>query len=340
VIGAPDSFSDCAKSLVKRTRWWLLILPFLGLAYTEPGYAPHLLVMFGIYLLLTYSLNLIMGFGGLITFCHATSYGIGAYVYSLTRLRFSPQESARGMQFLWTGDWGFVAGTLAACTAGALLAWCIAFVCLRFRRDQFIFATLGCQMLFFAVLYNITSLAGGQTGIHGIARPMLFGRIVDTSWGYVALVWGFVAIVLALLFRIYRAPLGLSLKAAQQDERAARSAGIHTELLFLRALVLAGCIAGLAGSLYAGYVTYVDPTSFSLRESIYLVTILLLGGAGNRLGPLVGTAIALGLPEALRLLEMPSALAANLREILYGALLIALVYWRPNGLAGSKAVKF
>ncbi len=104
-------------------------------------------------------------------------------------------------------------------------------------------------------------------------------------------------------------------------------------------MVIGGGVAGLAGALYAGYVTYIDPTSFSLRESILLVTLLMLGGGGNLRGPLAGAAVLLLLPEALRFVGLPDAIAANVREIIYGLLLAGLMLWRPQGLAGEMTVK-
>ena len=107
----------------------------------------------------------------------------------------------------------------------------------------------------------------------------------------------------------------------------------------MRAMVVAGGIAGVAGALYAGYVTYIDPTSFSMKESIFLVTLLMLGGGGNLKGPLAGAAVMLTLPEVLRFVGLPNLVAANLREIIYGSMLVALMYWRPQGLAGAASIR-
>lgn len=105
------------------------------------------------------------------------------------------------------------------------------------------------------------------------------------------------------------------------------------------AMVVARGVAGLAGALYAGHVTYIDPASSSLRESIFLVTLLMLGGGGNIKGPQAGAVVMLALPESLRFLGLLDAVAANVREILYGAMLAALMYWRPQGLAGTTLIK-
>lgn len=304
----------------------------------SPAYISHLLVMLGIYLLLAYSLNLVTGFGGLIVFCHAVFYGIGAYAYALVRLR-AGAPGTQVVELLWAGNWGWLPGVLAAGAAGALLAGGIGWVCLRFRGDHFIFATLGFQMIVFVVLYNWVELGRGPFGIYGIPRPTIVGWTVREPWHYALLTGICLLVALPLLFRLYRSPFGLALAAMREDERAARAMGINTNTLALRAMAVAGGVAGTAGALYAGYVTYIDPTSFSLRETIFIVTLLLLGGGGNIRGPLAGAAVMIALPEVLRFVGLPDAIAANVREIIYGTMLAALMYWRPQGLAGTTLIR-
>jgi branched-chain amino acid transport system permease protein len=134
---------------------------------------------------------------------------------------------------------------------------------------------------------------------------------------------------------LYQSPYGLSLKALREDERAAESLGIPAFRQHLSAFVIAGTCAGIAGALFASYVTYIDPTSFSLSESIFIVTLMLLGGTGNIKGPFTGVLVMVLLPEALRFAGLPPTAAPNVREILYGAILIALMFWRSQGLAGE-----
>ncbi|MEI6606445.1 MAG: branched-chain amino acid ABC transporter permease [Verrucomicrobiota bacterium] len=318
--------------------WGLAAVVTALLFAWSPGYISHLLVMLGIYLLLAYSLNFVTGFGGLIVFCHATFYGIGAYAYALTRLRAGAPGS-QVTEMLWAGDWGYLPAVAAAGVAAAVLAGLIGWVSLRFRSDHFIFATLGFQMIVFVVLYNWVELARGPFGIYGIPRPEVFGWVVREPWQYVLLGGFFLLVILPWLFRLYRSPFGLALQTMREDERAARAMGVNTNALALRAMIVAGGVAGVAGALYAGYVTYIDPTSFSLRESIFLVTLLMLGGGGNVKGPLAGAVVMLALPEALRFVGLPDAVAANVREIIYGAMLAALMYWRPQGLAGTTLIR-
>lgn len=296
-------------------------------------YLVHLLVMIGIYLILGYSTNLVLGFGGLLPFSQGALYGVGAYAYAL--LRIGPSSPSGPSDLLVTATVSFPAGLLGAALTAGLAALIIGYVSLRFRSDLFIFATLGFQMIVFSVLYNWNQLGHGSFGISGIPRPSVLGWTIHQPSEYALLTWSVTAVISGALFVLYQSPYGLSLKALREDERAAESLGIPAFRQHLSAFVIAGTCAGIAGAFFASYVTYIDPTSFSLSESIFIVTLMLLGGTGNIKGPFTGVLVMVLLPEALRFAGLPPTAAPNVREILYGAILIALMFWRSQGLAGE-----
>lgn len=284
------------------------------------SYLLHLLVIFGIYLALAYSLNLTLGLGGLVSLCHAAFYGIGAYAYVLLlRIPHLPQAAALAVAVAVTGVAGVLIGRVA----------------LRFRGDLFLFVTLGFQMIVFVAMYNWVGLTNGPYGMAGIPRPEFFGVTLRTPLQFAALALAMCLVVLPLLFRLFRSPFGLILKSVREDEAAAESLGVDARRVYLQAFTISAAFAALPGALYASYVTYIDPTSFTLDESIFLAAILMLGGSGNRVGPLVGTCVMVFLPEALRFLGLPDALAHNAREVLYGLTLVFLMYFRPQGIAGD-----
>lgn len=297
------------------------------------NYVLHLVVMIGIYSILSYSTNLVTGYGGLLAFCMAAFYGIGAYAYTLFRV--GGEASRFSQELLFSASVPFPVAVLGAAFVGGLTALLIGLIALRFRGDFFVLTTLGFQMIVFDVLHNWTGLGRGVFGINGIPRPEIFGWQVRTLGEYAALVGIANAIILPILFVLYRSPFGLSLKALREDERAAESLGIAAFRQHLAAFVVAGMFAAVAGALFASYVTYIDPTSFSLRESIFIVSALLLGGSGNIRGPILGATVMILLPEILRFVGIPGAIAPNMREIIYGLALILLMYWRPKGLAGD-----
>lgn len=284
------------------------------------NYLLHLLVMIDIYLLLALSLNLVLGFGGLLSLCHAAFYGVGAYAFTLLSMKL-------GLSFL-------PALALSLVFTG-LVAFLLGIPGLRFRGDPFVLVTLGFQVIIFSVLYNWTSLTRGPYGIPGIPRPEIFSWHVDTLPEFAVLSIFFVLLYLGIFVPLYRSPFGLALRALREDERAAEALGKPAYRYFLTAFIITGTAAAVPGALYATYVTYIDPTSFTLEESIFQVIILLVGGAGNLRGPVIGTIFMVLLPEVLRFLGLPSTVAPNVRQILYGLILVVLMYFRPQGIMGD-----
>ena len=288
------------------------------------NYILHLLIMIGIYLLLAYGLNLVVGFGGLLSLCHAVFYGIGAYASTLLMVK-------AGVSFIPSVILGMV--------ITGMFAFLVGIPALRFRGDPFVLVTLGIQMIVFTILYNWVDLTRGPYGIPGIPRPKVAGYEISSLPEYLLLVGAVVLLSVVVLFALYRAPFGLALKALRDDEMAAEGLGKSPVQMFLYAFVISAVFASLAGSLYATYVTYIDPTSFTLDESIFLLAILLVGGAGNKKGAFVGTVFMILLPEALRFLGLPDTVAPNVRQMIYGLTLIVLMFFRPQGLAGEYRVK-
>lgn len=286
------------------------------------NYCLHILLLICLYVILAQTLNLIVGYGGMLSLCHAAFYGIGAYVSTLLTIKFHIP---------------FFVGLLAAMMFSAVIAWLISIPSLRFKGDFFVLVTLGVQMIVFAILYNWESLTRGPYGISGIPRPALFGVEVSTPAGFLLLAAAIALIACGVLWRIKRSPFGRTLQAIRDDELAASSLGKNVVAYKQMAFVLGGAITAVPGVLYAGYVTYIDPTSFALDESIFILCILIIGGAGGLLGPIVGAVVLISLPELLRFLHMPDHVAANLRQVLYGLAVVLVMRFRPQGILGKYA---
>jgi branched-chain amino acid transport system permease protein len=135
--------------------------------------------------------------------------------------------------------------------------------------------------------------------------------------------------------RLVRSPYGRVLKAIREDEKFAQSLGKNVNCYKIQVFVLGGMLAAIAGTLYAHYVRFIDPTGFTVLESILITSMVILGGAGSLRGPVLGAAILVVFPEALRFLGLPGSVAANLRQIFYGSLLILVMLYRPQGLIGE-----
>ncbi len=266
------------------------------------NYLLHIGVMLGIYGMLALSANLLIGFGGLLTMAQAAFYGLGAYTYALLSLKL-------GLPFFATLP--------AAILLCAVVGWLFGHAALRFRNEAFVLATIGFQMIVYVILYNWTGLTRGPYGISGIPRPSFFGLSIESVPAYFLFTLVLFALVLGFMHLVCTSPFALSLKALRDDEAAAQTLAIYPKGQYVKAMVFSAAVAAVPGVCFASYITYIDPTSFTLSESIFIACILLVGGSGNIAGPMAGVAFMIILPELLRFVGLPDAVAANLREILY-----------------------
>lgn len=284
------------------------------------NYFYHLVIYFEIYAVVALTLNLLIGYGGLLQVAHAAYYGVGAYTAAL----------------LWNqAGLGFLPGLLAGAGMAALLSLLVSLPAWRFRGDYFVMISIAVQSLIYTVLYNWTDLTNGPFGITGIPRPEIFNYEFVTTSSITLLFGGLAAAIGGLIAMLKWSPFGRALIAMRDDELAARSIGIPVDRLKLLAFAIAAALVAVAGGMYASYVSYIDPTSFGLNESILMLSMVIVGGTGNVRGPLVGAAVLILLPEALRLVDMPDSVAANVRLLAYGLLLVVMMRLRPQGLAGA-----
>lgn len=284
------------------------------------NYLLHITVMIGIYLILTQSLNLVMGYTGLLSVCHAAFYGIGAYASTL----------------LMTGvGVNFFVALVASIGISVLLSFIVSVPTLRLRGDYFVLGTLGFQAIIFGIMYNWISFTRGPYGIPGIPSPSLFGFVFDSPSSYVLLATALALLTVGFVHLITSSQFGRVLKTIREDEIASQAIGKDPLFFKTTSFALGAGMAAIAGSLYAGYMRYIDPTSFTIAESLFLITILAIGGSGNIKGPIVGTVLLVILPEVLRFLQIPDTVAPNIRMMLYALALILVVIYRPSGLAGE-----
>jgi len=287
-------------------------------------YLLHILVLIGIYVILSVSLNLIAGYAGLLSIAHAAFYGVGAYVVALMALNWHSPP---------------LVNVLCALIASGLLGALIGIPSLRIRDDFFVIATFAFQVITFSVLNNWVGLTGGPMGLPGIPRPEVLGWTVSSHLGFLLLVGFLCALTLLVCRRIVRSPFGRVLKAIREDEVFAQAAGKNVAAYKVLVFVVGAGMAAVAGTMYAYYISFIDPTSFTVMESIFILSIVIIGGAGSTWGPVVGAVVLVTLPELLRFIGLPSSVAANVRQILYGGLLVAFMMWRPQGLLGKYSFK-
>ena len=274
-------------------------------------YLLHLLILIGIYTMLSQSLNLSAGFGGMISLAHAGFYGVGAYTAALL---------AVNCQF------PFLVVLPAAMLLSGVLALIVSAIALRTIDDYFIVCTLGIQVVVFSLMNNWMTLTRGPLGIPGIPNIQIFGIDIKSKIAFLLLTLLFAALTFFFLKKLTTSSFGRALRALSEDEIFTQSLGKNVYLSKVTAFTASAMLAAVSGVLYAHYISYIDPTSFTIDESIFILSIVIIGGMRNLWGSVIAAAFLVLLPEALRFVGMPSAIAANMRQIIYGAMLIFMMF--------------
>ncbi len=288
-------------------------------------YIFHIIIMINIYIILTTSTNLLVGMTDLLSLGQAALYGIGAYLAVLA---------------LMVLNLSLISTLIFVILGTSLLSLLIAYPSLRLRGDYFVLATLGFQLIVFTILYNWVDVTKGPYGIPGIPSPVLFGDFAISGIIPFLILSSILAIgVAAIFYKLIHSPFGRALKAVRDDELSTQAIGRNVTSLKIWAFVVSSGFIGISGLLYASYVSYIDPTSFNLDEAIFILSAVIIGGTGNIKGPIIGAAFVVVLPELLRFVGLPDSVAANLRQIIYGLMIIILMRLRPQGLAGEYALR-
>lgn len=285
-------------------------------------YLLHISVLIGVYVILATSLNLTAGYVGLLSIAQAAFYGIGAYTAALMSLKLNSP---------------FLLNLLCATILSGLLGGAVGVPSLRIRGDYFIIATFAFQVIVFSILNNWVSFTAGPMGLPGIPQPVILGWEVNSHWEYLLLTTSLAGSALWVCHRIVRSPFGRVLMAIREDETFALAAGKNVAACKVLVFAVGAAMAAVAGVIYAHYISFIDPTSFTVMESIFIISVVIIGGAGSFWGPVVGAVVLITLPEMLRFVGMPSSVAANVRQIFYGGLLVVFMMLRPQGLMGTYA---
>jgi len=284
-------------------------------------YILHILIMINIYIILGLSSNLLVGMANLISLGQAAFYGVGAYITAMCLVHLH-------LSLLPT--------MLIGMAANIALCLLIALPSLRLRGDYFILCTMGFQLIVYSILYNWVEVTNGPYGISGIPSPNLIGGLsISGAWGFFILSGILASILGFVMFRMIHSPFGRALRAMREDEIALSSLGRNVFYFKIWAFVIASAFMAWAGMIYASYVSYIDPTSFTLDEAIFILSAVVIGGTGNVKGPIAGAVFVILLPELLRFVGLPDSISAPMKQILYGMCLILMMRYRPWGIAGS-----
>ncbi len=300
-----------------------------GAAFAVPVYA----FMIGMFVMLGWGLNVVVGLAGLLDLGYVAFYAVGAYSYALLATNF-------GLSFWICLP---LAGILAAFW-GVLLG----FPVLRLRGDYLAIVTLAFGEIIRLVLINWQSLTGGPNGVTGIPRPTFFGIPLTPGDDGLAAMLGiefspthrvvflfYLILALALVtnwvtIRLRRLPIGRAWEALREDEVACRALGINITTTKLSAFAIGAMFGGFAGAFFATRQGFISPESFTFHESALVLAIVVLGGMGSQLGVVLASIAMIGGFELFRGLD-------QYRMLVFGFAMVLLMIWRPRGLVGHRA---
>ncbi len=287
-------------------------------------YILTVLSLAGIYAILAISYDLMFGYAGLFSIAHGAYFGIGAYAGALAMLNF-------GVPFLLA----LVVGGAIAAQVGSI----IAVPASRLEGDYLVVGSLAFAVICYELMVGVPEVTRGSMGLPGIPGPSIFGYRLGGAGGNLAVIAALLALTLLVGWRVARTPYGRVLRALKDDPLALEATGKSVFRYKVEVMTLSAALAGAAGVAYASFVNFIDPESFVLRTSFVIVLATVLGGAGTLWGPALGALFLWIIPEALRFAGIPSEIRGPLNEIVYGCLLLAVIFLRPEGLLGKRRLR-
>ena len=282
------------------------------------AYIANLGVLLGIAVILASSLNLMVGYAGIFSVAHAVFYGVGAYAAAKVALGVTDS---------------FLLATAVAMFVSGAVSFLLAVPVLRVREEYFVVASIGFQVVASTIFTSWHAVTGGMGGLAGIPPARVLGWQLTSPVEYLILTAVCMVLVLAFIAVLVKSPFGRALKAFRDDEVAATALGKDPLALRVAATTISGALAAVAGSIYAFHVSFVNPESFTLDYSVMILAMVIIGGAGSLAGPIVGAVFITAFPALLNFIEMPSRYVGPVEQLIYGASIVLLMVFWPNGLA-------
>jgi len=292
---------------------FIIFFPWIARQIPAIDHYTDIMVFAGIYCLITIGLSLLMGYAGQISIGHAAFYGIGAYVSAVMTVRYG------------LNPWACMCIGMAVTAAVALL---VGAPSLKLKGHYLAMATLAFGIIIFIIFNEETEWTGGPDGMAGIPGLSIFGFDLDSVEKYFYLVWSFVLAAFVFTVNVIQSGTGRALRAIHASELASSAMGVDVSRFKILIFVYSAVLASLAGSLYAHYLNFVTPSTFDLFFSIKLLIMIALGGMHNIWGAVIGAGLITFLSyEWLHYFE-------EFDVIVYGAILLLVTIFLPNGLVG------
>lgn len=295
----------------------------LGLAaapvFIDNNYIITVLTIIALFTMLTIGLSLLMGYAGQISLGQATFFGIGAYSMAIfsTRLGLSPWLS-------------LLAGMILAGGVAYLLGMLI----FRLHGHYLAMATLGMNIILYLILTQQVDWTGGPSGFRGVPDLSIGGMTLSTDTHYYYLIWFFALITIALSLNIVNSRVGRAMRALHSSEIAAETLGIDTGRFKLQVFALSAAYSALAGGLYASFLGFISPSSFTINASIKIVLMAVVGGLSSIWGATFGAAAILVIEQWLRtaIKSLVPGASGEQEIIAFGLILMLIMIFMPEGL--------
>jgi branched-chain amino acid transport system permease protein len=298
-------------------RDWMLLLLLTAVVLGLPNFvtSPYyfsVLIFVAINGIVVLGLTLLMGYAGQVSLGHAGFFGLGAYFSMIFSLH------------LHLNPWLAMALGLISTV---VIAFLLGMPTLRLSGHYLAMATLGLGVVLQIIFKEEIDLTGGPSGTSGIPYLKAFGIEFSNDHKFYFLAWIFLLVLFGLSINLIHSRIGRALRAISQNQTAAGSLGIPVDWLKLSVFALSAGYASLAGSLYAHYFTFINPSPFGFMASVKLLAMVVVGGSASLWGALLGAALLTSLPEFLTVLQ-------DYEMVVYGAILILVMMFAPKGLAG------
>jgi len=276
-------------------------------------YFIHLGILVCIYLILAQAFNIPFGVGRMFNLAHVAVYALGAYTTALLSTE---------------AGWSFFPCVVASMFVSGIFSLLIGGISLKLTHDYFAIGTIAFSSVVSALLINWKSLTRGVLGIPGIPRPDIAGIDFYDNRNFLWLVIIFMLLSQFVVYVVLKNSFGRSIRAQSEYEQGASTLGYNVTAIRNAAFVVSSALAGIAGSFYAYYINYIDPSSFSLTEMIFVLTIVVVGRPGSFWGVVFATFFLVLLPEPLRFIDIPASILGPMRQMIYALILFSVVYWK------------
>ncbi|MFB6225962.1 MAG: branched-chain amino acid ABC transporter permease [Candidatus Paceibacteria bacterium] len=280
----------------------------------------HIAILICVFAVVGVSLNLALGYTGIINLGHIAFFGIGAYTSAILTVK---------------ADVPFVLAFLASGILAGLSGLLLQKLINKLEGDYLALATLAFAFVVHSVFVNYKELTNGPLGIPGIPKPNLFGYQIVGNPTYLLFAFVVAVVSIYIMYRLVNSRYGKLLEAVRDDMLGLQARGKNVYKLRYQSMMVSAFFAGVAGSVFAHYLSYIDPTSFFIADIILVLSIVIVGGLASVRGSVIAAIVLVILPEALRFVDLPSSVIGPMRQIIYAAILIGILLYSPKGFYGK-----